>query len=782
MVARAGARFTGASVKRSEDPRILTGRGNYIDDVTMPNMAYAAFLRSPFAHARITAVDTEQARQADGVLAVITGAQMQRLLTDGGYGAGGLFGIEKPAYSALATDKVRFVGDPVAVVVAESRHLAEDACELIEVDYDPLPAVVTIDQALDPARPPVFDELGSNVIGGPTTNVFGDVDGAFARADRVVRETLTQHRYQNVPMECRGVVADYDPASGQFLIWSANQGVQPARKGFADRLGVPIEKVRVRAGDIGGSFGLKIGAGREDVAVAAASREVGRPVKWFEDRFEHMCSAGQARDERVEIEAAITNDGDILALRVNLTMDAGSYPGLASVADHEAMEMLPGAYKIGAVSYTSTLVVTNKASYVAYRGPWAVETFVRERLVDIIAAELGKDALEIRLRNVATGEAPGTIVVTGLSLAGVTVKESLEQIAEVIDLPAFRRRQAEARQEGRYLGLGMASFIEHAPGPRRAPDVPLSILGPEPIRMKLADDGHLVVYTGQMPSGHGHQTTMAQIAADEFGVAYEDVEVVIGDTDVVPASLTGGSNFANLAGGASLVAARSLRGKVIEAAGHLLEASPEDVEIRDGSVGVRGVPSSAVTLAQVVAAAREPGRLPEDVDTSFEVAENYLGGEGGWSGGTHAAIVEVDAVTGMVRIDRYVAVMDCGELINPAVVDGQIRGGVAQGIGAVLFEKSAYDEESGQFLSATFMDYLLPTAVEVPRIETHYLQTVPLDPLVNFRGVGEGGLIVSTPTLCNAIADALAPFGARVCEEYLPPARILELAGVIPEA
>jgi carbon-monoxide dehydrogenase large subunit len=582
-------------------------------------------------------------------------------------------------------------------------------------------------------------------------------------------------------MECRGIVASFDPGSEEFLIWSANQGVQPTRQGFATRLGVPPEKVRVLAGDIGGSFGMKIGASREDIAVAVASRMLERPVKWFEDRFEHMCVSGQARDERIDVEAAITNEGDILGLKVDMVVDGGSYPGLAAMISSIAMEMLPNAYKIGALSFTSTTVVTNKATYIAYRGPWASETFVRERLIDIIAHELEKDPIEIRRRNVADRDDPNAAMITGPSLAGITTKESLERVAELIDVPAFRRRQAEARTQNRYLGLGIASFIEPAPGPRRAADVPLGILGTEPMRMVLTDEGRLLVFTGQMPHGQSHQTTIAQVAADEFGVAFSEVEVVVGDTDMVPSSLTGGSHAATMAGGASLVTARSLRAKVVDAAEHLLEASADDIEIREGTVSVRGVPSSAIALSELVAAAREPGRLPNDVDTSFEVSEEYDGGQGGWSGGTHAAIVEVDVTTGLVSFDRYVVVEDCGELINPAIVDGQIRGGVAQGIGAVLLERSAYDE-NGQFLSATFMDYLLPTAVDVPHIEVHHLETVPLDELVNFRGVGEGGLIVSTPTLCNAIEDALAPFGVRVLEEHLPPARILELAGVIPAA
>jgi carbon-monoxide dehydrogenase large subunit len=366
-------------------------------------------------------------------------------------------------------------------------------------------------------------------------------------------------------------------------------------------------------------------------------------------------------------------------------------------------------------------------------------------------------------------------MVTGRSLAGITVKESLDRMAELVDLADFRRHQLEARATGRYLGIGMASYIEGAPGPRNG-DAPL---GREEMRMRLDDDGTVLVFTAQMPHGQSHETTLAQIAADEFGVPIDSVKVIAGDTEQVPAGFTGGSRSATMAGGAALTTARALRSKVLDVAAHLLEASAEDLVIGDSGVAVRGVPTSAMTLADLAVAARTPGRLPADVDSELQVSLAYDGGQGGWAGGTHCATVEIDVETGHVHVERYVVVEDCGVLINPAVVDGQIRGGVAQGIGAVLLEKSAYDRD-GQFLASTFMDYLMPTAVDIPRIQISHLETVPLDPDVNFRGVGEGGMIVAPVTVCNAIEDALAPFGVRITEQHLPPARILELIGAIP--
>ncbi len=774
MVEAVAERYTGSSVKRIEDARILTGRGTYVDDIKLPGMVYAAFLRSPLAHARISDIDADDARQAPGVLAVYTGVDLESLLEPGPYGAAAIVPIGQPAHSCLATDKVRLVGDLVALVVAESRSQAEDAAELIEVEYEELAAVTSAAQALDPSSPPIFEDLGSNVLVHPNARTYGDVDGIFANADHVLHATLSQHRHQNVPMETRGCVASYDAEADQLLVWSANQSVGHQRDSIAARLGMPAEKVRVRTADVGGSFGLKINASREDVAVAAASRALRRPIKYIEDRFEHLTASGQAREESFDVDVAYSDLGDILGLKVKMFIDTGAYPGLGAALPYLIEALLPGAYKVQAYQFEFTAVVTNKATYVAYRGPWAAETFVRERVIDLVARDLGMEPLEVRMRNVASGTGAEGSIITGRSLKGITVRPSLERVAALVDLPAFRRRQQAGRAEGRHLGMGMASYIEAAPGPKSGDDP----LGAEPMRMYLDDDGRLVVVTGQMPHGQSHETTLTQIAADEFGVPFEDVRIVIGDSDIVPKSLTGGSRAATMAGGAALTTARALKAKVLEAASHLFEASPSDLRIDRGSISVVGVPSSAMSLSEAVRAVHEDGRIPEGVDVDLSVEHTYDGGAGGWSGGTHCALVEVDIETGLVRVERYLVAEDCGELINPAVVDGQIRGGVAQGIGAVLLERSAYDAD-GNYLSATFMDYLMPTTVDIPRIEISHLETVPLDADVNFRGVGEGGMIVAPITVCNAIEDALAERGVRIYEQHLPPVRILELAGIV---
>jgi carbon-monoxide dehydrogenase large subunit len=774
MAQIAAQRYTGASVKRAEDPRILTGAGRYIDDLKLPGMLYAAFVRSPLAHARVLAVDVSAARALPGVVAVLTGADLEAVTVRGQdplfammSGAG-----PKPDYSLLATDKVRFVGDPVAVVVAESRYLAEDGCDLVEVDYADLPPVASAAVALDAASPRLFDNLGDNIIGPRRRSEFGDVTGTFAAADRVAEFHIDVHRHQNVPMEGRGCVADFEAGSGFLTMHAATQSVHVTKMAVAGRLGIAPDKVRVLAGDIGGSFGLKIGASREELAVAAASRALGAPVKWTEDRSENLTASGQAREESFDVRAAVSDDGELLGLDVTMVLDNGAYPVMGTMVPGIMEMMLPGPYRLAALGFESTAVSTNKASYIAYRGPWASETFVRERVLDLLARDLDLDPLEIRMRNVAPSSNPPFIMITGRPLVGVTTRESLERVARIVDIPAFRRRQAEERARGRYLGIGIATFIEAAPGPR-APEASSGPMGMEFIRLRLSDDGVVTVFTGQMPHGQSHQTTLAQIAADEFGVPFEQVRVVVGDTDVVPFGLTGGSRSATMTGGVTLHGARQLKAKVLDFAALLIEASAQDLEIIDGQVVVRGDPDSAIGVGEVARQAAS-GRFGADVDVSMEVEASFDGGEGGWSGGTHCAIVEVDAETGLVKVERYVAAEDCGALINPAVVEGQIRGGIAQGIGAVLLERSAYDAD-GNFQSATFMDYLLPTACDIPRIEIEHLETVPLDADVNFRGVGEGGMIVAPPTVVNAIEDALAPFGVRIYEQHLPPARILEL-------
>lgn len=769
-------RTVGTSVLRVEDLRILTGRGRYVDDKALAGTLHAAFLRSPFPHARVLGVDTSAAAEAPGVVAVYTGTELAQKTTALTPLAAPPTYLHEPV-KALADDKVRFVGDPVALVIAESRALAEDACELIVVDYDPIEAIATYDQALRPDGPLVFESLGTNVIYEITPS-FGEVDQAFAEADLVVRHTVAQHRVAQVPMEGRGGVAAYDPASGELVFYGGTQSPHAVRGYIAQYLGLPLDQVRVVNGDIGGAFGLKLSVGREELAICAASMWLGRPVKWIEDRSEHLLASGQAREEKVEMEAAVRRDGTILGLRCDLVLDAGAYVGLpfpgGSIVGLVA-NMLPGPYALRGLAVRARVVASNKCSYSAYRGPWAVETFARERMLNVVASELGLDPADVRRANFAPNDGTAKML-SGLSLEGTSSAQSLERALELSDYEAFRKTQALAREQGRYLGIGFATFIEAAPGPAAGRGMH------ERSVAHLDDDGGLSVFTTQAPHGQSHETTLAQIAADEMGIGIERVRIHHGDTASTPYAMmgTGGSRAATMASGSVLHSTRKVKEQVLALAAALLEVGPEDLVVEDGVVHPAGVPSVSLTLADVARRARELGddELPEGVDRSLEAEADYDGGLGGWSGGTHLATVEVDLGTGRVTLLRYQVVEDCGKMVNPAVVEGQIRGGVAQGVGEVFYEHSAYDEQ-GNYLAATFMDYLLPTASEVPVIEIDHLENVPNEE-VSYRGVGEGGMLVSPATLVNAVEDALAPFQARISYQYLPPHRILELARVIP--
>lgn len=849
-------KLVGSRVKRVEDPRILTGRGRYVADVVVPNMAHAAFLRSPFPHAKITKIDTTAARALPGVVAVLTGKDLKKI-SNPMMGLLAVDGLYNPIFYALATDKVRLVGDPVAIIVAEDRYIAEDARQLIEVEYEPLDPIGTMDQALDSSLDPIWDGAGSNVMFRGSER-YGDVESVFARADRVITETFRQHRHAPTPMETRGGVADVNPATGELTYHAATQsphmlawtlgmmiektsiaktlfksfrrgahlrqvwsgartyiGAQPDLMGAAKTMtpvmvrqflkepsrmvhlmrsslplivNDPTDVPRVVADNVGGAFGLKTFLGREDVALCATAKHLGRPVKWIEDRNESLLVSGQAREETLEIQAAVKNDGTILGYRVNMTMDQGAYPGIPFSAAFFAniiRTMLPGPYRLQAYEFDQTIVASNKATYVAYRGPWAAETWVRERMIDVIASEIGMDRAEIRLKNMIGAEELPTTMITGPVLdVRMSAKRTLETALEAAGYDSWAEEQRLAREEGRLVGLGIATYIEAAPGPPGYMDAVMpgfgAMMAGEPARVRIETDGTVTVLTSQMPHGQSHETTLAQVAADEIGVPIEAIKVVYGDTRIAPFSImgTGGSRSAAMAGGAVTMAARDARTRILDVASHLLEAAPEDLEITDGMVAVKGAPKTGMRLGEIASRlAAGDARLPADTEREIDVKADWNGGEGGWAQSTHICWVEIDKATGKVTIPRYVVAEDCGIMINPAVVEGQVKGGVAQGIGAVLYEKSSYDE-FGQFQAGTFMDYLIPTAMEIPDIELHHVET-PSDIEANYRGVGEGGMIGAPAAITNAIEDALSAVGARVTEQHLPPAKILELAGII---
>ena len=776
-------------------------------------------------------------------------------------------GLYHPMHPALAVDRVRLVGDPVALVVASTRAIAEDAAELVAVEYDLLPPVATIDQALDPGRPPVWPgarrqralprrrPVRRRRVGVPCRGPrrapavraappLQPTDGDArvrrrGRPDVGLAHLLRGDAEPARPEVVARALADRQPIARSLQeLWRqrdrlrrlAQAGVAYAtqmrermataptftpppllKPKAADPLAVlrpflreperlahlfraflgllardPSQLPRVLAQDIGGAFGAKALVGPEDVAVVAAARALGRSIKWIEDRNEHLLVGSQARDERVDVEAAFTSDGTLLGLRADLTLDQGAYSGFpvgAAMFTNIIRVMMPGPYRVPAYRFDATVTASNKATYGAYRGPWAVETWVRERLLDVAARELGIGRDEIRLRNMVTPAELPRRMITGPTLdVRMSARATLEHALAVAEFDEWPVRQAAARADGRLLGLGFSTFIEAAPGP---PDMAAAtagggamgaVIGSEPIRLVLEEDGTVAVVTQQMPHGQSHETTLAQVAADEVGVTVEHVRVRFGDTAVTPFGMagTGGSRSAAMAGGAVTMGARALRDRIRELGADLLEAAPDDVVITGGSVHVVGTPSVSVSLGDIATHARRSGGSRFPGEALREVAE-WDGGEGGWAQATHVCWVEVDLVTGRVHIPRYLVVEDCGELINPQVVDGQIAGGVAQGIGAVLTQKTVYDDDA-QIQTGTFLDYLIPTAAEIPDIEIHHLET-PSTIEANYRGVGEGGMIAAPAAVTNAIEPPRATSACGVTEQHLPPTRILELTG-----
>ena len=771
-------RLVGSRVVRVEDARILTGAGHYVADEQPRHLLHAAFARSMVAHGRLRGVEVTAARAVPGVVAVWTAEDLEWVEP---FRPGGPSGHTTPEYRALADDKVRFVGDPVALVVATSRAIAEDAAELIEVDVDELDAVVTIEDARDPTKPPLFDEVGTNIF-FTRSDSWGDPDAAFAAAARVVALDVELTRHANCPMEGRGIVVSHEPASGELTVTVAHQNPHALRVGLAQHLALPAHRIVVRCGDIGGSFGQKAYVSREEVAVAAVAVRLGRAVSWIEDRTENLLAAGHARDERLSIEAAVDGDGTIRAVRASMTLNQGAYQLTSlptTIYPTIVRVLLPNCYRIEHYGFEASVVASNVGQYVAYRGPWAAETFARERLLDRIAVELGLDAVEVRRRNMLTGDDQPCRMVTGPTIEHMTARETLDEAVRLADIDAFRREQDAAHAEGRHLGFGLATFIEPSPGP---PDYSAALgVGASPRTAqravaRLEPDGTLSVLTSQQPHGQGHETTLAQLAADGLALPIDAVRVVVGDTRVTPFNLvgTGGSRAATLGSGAVVGAVDELRARIVDIVSHVLEVAPGDVELVDAAAQVKGVPAKALSLRDIARIAYvETSRLPATAAPGLEVTFDYAIPPGGWSQATHACWVEVDPELGTVTVRRYLVVEDCGEPINPAIVEGQVRGGVAQGIGSVLLERFALTAD-GQPLTTTFMDYLLPTATDIPRIEVHHLASPPQGP-IDHRGVGEGGMVGAPPALVNAIEDALRPFGVVLTEQHLPPHRIAAL-------
>ena len=763
-----GHRYVGASVPRREDGRLVRGDGTFVADLVLPNMVHVAFARSQLPHARIGLVDLGAALTAPGVALALGGADLRdelppiggmQVVTPKGWRDRVEHRLRIPPQPILPWDKVRYVGEAVAVVIAADRYLAEDAAELVEIDLDPLPAVPDCEAGLAEGASVVHEDIGSNSVAELRVRK-GDGADALATAPNRLRRRFTHHRYAAMPMECRGVVADYDTRTDSLTVWSATQVVHWVRRELAHTLGMPEDRIRCIAPDVGGGFGGKGHVYPEDLLIPYLARRLRRPVKWIEDRHEHILNAAHSRDTVHDAEIGFDDSGRIVALNVSFLVDSGAYSPVGAGIAFNTMAHSLGPYDIPHFESDVTVVSTNRTPNAPYRGAGRPEAaFVLERLIDMMAVALDMEPADVRLRNMVRPEQMpyevGLPYRDGVPMvydSGDYPKALRRALDELGGLDAFRRRQREARDEGRYLGLGIGCYTEGTG------------VGPfESASVRVDPSGMIAIATAACPQGQGHETIFAQVAAQTWDVPMEKVAVTVADTAALSMGYgTIASRSAVTASAAICEASERVKEKVFAIAAHLLETPETDLELRDGNVGVKGVPDMVVSLSQIAAAARPgwDGQRPDGVEPGLEATAYYEPPTVTWSYATNAAIVEIDRQTGVVRIEHYVSVHDAGVLINPAIADGQVKGGLVQGIGGALLEEIVYDE-NGQLLTGSFADYLLPTAAEVPPITVVHQETPsPLNPL-GVKGLGEGGAIAPPVVIANAVADALRPFAAE---------------------
>jgi aerobic carbon-monoxide dehydrogenase large subunit len=776
-------RFVGQSILRREDRRLLMGKGQYVADLVFPRMLHAAFVRSPVAHARIRAVDLSRARTVPGVVIALSGAELIQLLPPVPDTQLSLpekwcttvpHKVHNPQQPLLATDKVRHVGEAMAVIVAESRYIAEDAAELVSVDFETLPAVVDVEQAVKPGGPIVHEQLRTNVI-GEFAIAKGDVGAALARAPHKLKRRFYHHRYSGVPMECRGVVGVYDQRTDSVTIWSSTQVVHWLRREASVILDLPEGRVRVAAPDVGGGFGVKGHVYPEDLLIPFLARRVVRPVRWIEDRHEHLMCATHSRDQTHELEVGFDNEGRILAIRNQLVADCGAWNPIGIGVVYNSAVHLTGPYKVDNLAVSARLVSTNKVPSAPYRGAGRPEaTFAMERAMDLVAGALALEPAEVRRRNMIPASAMPYAIGLPYRDGEPIVYDSgdfpagLEKaLAAVGGVEPFRERQRAARAKGRYLGLGIGCYTEGTG------------VGPfESALVRIEPNGKIHVAGGACAQGQGMETIFAQIVADAWAVKPEDVTITLADTAGISIGFgTMASRSTVTLSAAIHYASEKLRKKVMSIAGQLLQCAVVDLELREGGVAVVGVPERRVSLAQVSRAARpgwDHGR-PAGIDPGLEETHYFEPKTVTWTNATHVAIVEVDIETGRVKIENYAIAHDCGVVVNPMLLEGQIVGGAAQGLGGILLEGYTYDAE-GQLLTGSFMDYLLPTASDIPDMELIHLESPsPLNPL-GVKGVGEGGAIAPPAAVANAICDALAPFKVEFNQTPITPERIVRAA------
>jgi aerobic carbon-monoxide dehydrogenase large subunit len=751
-------RFIGKPLKRKEDPRLIQGISHYVDDLQLAGMHYAAFLRSPYAHAKIRSVDLSKARHAPGVVLALSGADI-----DGAVQAvpcaAQIPDMKSAARPVLARDRVLFVGEAVAVLVASDRYAARDALDLIEVDYEPLTPIVNAEKAIAKGATPMHPGQKDNVAFKWELE-GGDLKAAFKSADKVIKQRIVNQRLIPVPIETRGVLADYKPGEGQLTVWSSTQIPHLLRTQIASMLNFPETLVHVICPEVGGGFGTKLNVYPEEALVAYLAIQLGKPVKWTESRRENFQATIHGRDQIDDIEVAIKRDGTILGLRCHVIADLGAYYQLLTpLIPTLTGLMMTGCYKIPAARMEITGVFTNKMSTDAYRGAGRPEaTYLIERVLDLVAAELKKDPVEVRRKNFPQPEDFPYATPTGLIYDSGDYQKALDLALKVADYKKLRQDQVKLRKEGRYTGIGISTYVEIC---GMGPSSAMPAGGWESATVRVEPTGRVSVMTGSSPHGQGQETTFAQMGADILGIDPSQVQVVHGDTSIVPYGIgTFGSRATAVGGTAVYKSLQKVKEKLARIGAHIVGSDPERMVFADGKISAKESSRKSVAFGQAVSAAYVAKTLPAEMEPGLEATTFFEPSNFTYPFGTHICVVEIDAETGDVKLVRYVAVDDCGNVINPLLVEGQVQGGIVQSVGQALLEEAVYDEQ-GQLITGELMDYALPRASDMCWIETERTVTpTPVNPM-GVKGVGEAGTIGATPALAGAVADALSPFGIR---------------------
>ena len=749
-------RYVGQAMKRKEDPRLVSGTSTYVDDIVIPGMLHMAITRSIHGHARIKRVDTSRAQKVPGVVAIVTGEEVAANCGPVP-SAGEIPDLKRAQRPLLAVGKVRFVGEPVAAVVATDKYIARDAADAIEIEYEPLPAVVDPEKAMQPSSPKLYDEFSDNVayrFGFEN----GNTDEAFKSADVVANGRFVNQRLAPVAMEPRGTVATFQMPDNELVVWSSTQVPHLLRTQLALMHGIPENKTRVITPEVGGGFGSKLNVYAEDGLVVYLAKKTGRPVKWIETRRENIAATIHGRDQIDYVDLALKKDGTILGMKVRAVADLGAYFQLLTPIIPTLTGLLaPGAYKIPALKFDQVGVLTNKMATDAYRGAGRPEaTYLIERIMDVAAQQLKMDPAEIRRRNFPKPNEFPFKTSGGVIYDSANYEAALDRALEASDYRGLRKKQEELRRQGKYMGIGLSSYVEIC---AMGPSIAMPAGGWESGNVRIEPTGTVTILTGASPHGQGQETTFAQIAADELGLTPDDIVVIHGDTARIPYGIgTFGSRGTAVGGTAMLLAIRDLKEKMKKIAAHLLSTAPDKIEVGPGKFFVSGEPARSLNYIDVVSTAYMARNLPPGVEPGLDATRFFEPSNFTFPFGTHVCVVEIDKDTGEPKITKYVAVDDCGNVINPLLVEGQVHGGLVQGIAQALHEEVVYDE-NGQLLTGSLMDYAIPRAHDFPEFELDRTVTPsPVNPL-GIKGVGEAGTIGSTPAVVNAIVDALSPFG-----------------------